>query len=233
MPLLIALRAATVGAQDTVLPVVLSAPAVVTRDKTRPRRYAKHDVQIRHDRRERHDRQGRSLSRLGLRPDILRPLVGTDAMGRDRRNGSGQSPNLRLQNKKSPGRGHNRGFSIFRHFVPEEHVLKTQDSNFKSPCLHKFQVRPRPRRACPGGALTDQLPQPLATLPAPVGLVPTERMTVGLALVAPVGTSPTESLKSTGHLCSCSVMAPPGQARRWPHLKFVSVKKSQISNADW
>ena len=28
------------------------------------------------------------------------------------------------ENEKSPGRGHDRGFSIVRHFVPEEHVLK-------------------------------------------------------------------------------------------------------------
>lgn len=59
IPVLIDLPPTTVGAQDTVLPVVLSAPTLVTRDKNRPRRYAEHDEQIRHDRRAWHDRQGR------------------------------------------------------------------------------------------------------------------------------------------------------------------------------
>jgi hypothetical protein len=61
---------------------------------------------------------------------------------------------------------------------------------------NEFQVWSRHRRACPGGALTGQLHEPLAALFAPVGLVPTERMTVSLNFVAPVGTSPKESLSS-------------------------------------
>jgi hypothetical protein len=60
-PVLIDLRPTTVGAQDTVLPFVLSARAPVMRDKTVPTRYVRHVERIRHDRRERHDRQGRVI----------------------------------------------------------------------------------------------------------------------------------------------------------------------------
>jgi hypothetical protein len=94
-------------------------------------------------------------------------------------------------------------------------AMKSSESN-------KFQVCARHRRACPGGAMTDQLLEPLAALSAPVGLVPTERMTVSLEVVAPVGASPTESQRSARDVIGSSpVIAPPGQARRWPYLELV------------
>ena len=59
MTVVISLPPTTVGAHDTIIPIVLSAPVIVMRDKTRPRRYVQHFGQIRNDRCRQYDRQGR------------------------------------------------------------------------------------------------------------------------------------------------------------------------------
>ena len=72
------------------------------------------------------------------------------------------------------------------------------------------------RRASPGGAMTEELPEPsTATLWLSVGLVPTGATTLCCTVIRSVGTSPTGAESAASGSGSWPVCAPPGQARRW------------------
>ena len=86
-----------------------------------------------------------------------------------------------------------------------------------------------PRRACPDGALTGQLPlTSAADCWLSVGLAPTEATTLSEKIIRSVGTSPTGAGSAANFFGSWPVSAPPGQARRWRDQTEIPIFSSTV-----